>query len=97
MLHGTNAQDNGLTGSYLPVKVIPIYGRGGLQEDPRIKHRTSARVQHLEDHELVPRRPAGRRLVATNVRYIVWHCVCQVICMHLCISCHVMAYVTGGE
>ena len=97
MLRGPNAQVDDLTDLYLPVKVIPIYGRGGVQEDPIVKHRTSARVQHQGDHELVPRRPAGRRLVPTNVKSIVWHCVCQVICMHLCISCHVMAPVTGEQ
>lgn len=47
-------------------KVVPIYGRGGTHEDPRGKHKKSARPQDQESHDLVPRRPAGQRLAPTN-------------------------------
>ncbi len=52
---------------YCMFQVVPIYGRGGAQEDPRGKHKASQRMQHQESHEAVPRRPAGQRHTPTNV------------------------------
>ncbi|KAK9826833.1 hypothetical protein WJX81_005441 [Elliptochloris bilobata] len=42
-------------------KVVPIYGRGGENTDPRQKLQASAK-QDAEDEASVPRRPAGQRV-----------------------------------
>lgn len=47
-------------------KVIPIYGRGGPQEDPRGKQRTASKDHHHGNSDDVPRRPAGQRVAPTN-------------------------------
>ena len=47
-------------------QVVPIYGRGGAQEDPRRKQRTVPKEHHQDNN--VPRRPAGQRLVPSDVR-----------------------------
>lgn len=47
-------------------KVVPIYGRGGVHEDPRGKHKPGVRTQQIESLEVVPRRPAGQRPAPTS-------------------------------
>ncbi|KAL3136918.1 hypothetical protein ABBQ32_006525 [Trebouxia sp. C0010 RCD-2024] len=47
-------------------KVVPIYGRGGAQEDPRGKHRATSKEHHQDSTDSVPRRPAGQRLVPAD-------------------------------
>lgn len=47
---------------------MPIYGRGGAQEDPRGKHRATSQEHHQDSTGSVPRRPAGQRLVPADVR-----------------------------
>ena len=49
---------------------MPIYGRGGAQEDPRGKQRIVLK-ESLQDSS-VPRRPAGQRLVPADVRQWPW-------------------------
>lgn len=51
-------------------QVVPIYGRGGAQEDPRGKQRAASKEHHQDSN--VPRRPAGQRLVPTDVRLCSW-------------------------
>lgn len=48
-------------------QVVPIYGRGGVQEDPRGKHKPGVRMQQTEGLQAVPRRPAGQRPAPTSV------------------------------
>ncbi len=48
-------------------QVVPIYGRGGVQEDPRGKHKPGVRTQQTESLQPVPRRPAGQRPAPTSV------------------------------
>ncbi len=52
---------------YYPHQVVPIYGRGGVQEDPRGKHKPGVRTQQIESLQAVPRRPAGQRPAPTSV------------------------------
>ena len=52
-------------------QVVPIYGRGGVQEDPRGKQKPVLKEHH--QHNSVPRRPAGQRLAPTDVS--LWPCL----------------------
>ena len=50
------------------VQVIPIYGRGGDDTDPREKAQPPGAPKEEDKDSPVPRRPAGQRLAPVQVR-----------------------------
>ena len=70
-------------------QVVPIYGRGGVHEDPRGKHKPGVRTQQIESLEAVPRRPAGQRPAPTSVSCsTALHYVSSFALFNMPSSCH---------
>ncbi len=61
------------------MQVVPIYGRGGENTDPRQKVQAPAK-DDAEDEASVPRRPAGQRVEPVQVRALCYGCYCLPRC-----------------
>lgn len=53
--------------TYVDNQVVPIYGRGGDNTDPRSRISATETADGKEADDLVPARPAGQRAVPVQV------------------------------
>ena len=64
------------------MQVVPIYGRGGENTDPRQKVQAPAK-NDAEDEASVPRRPAGQRVEPVQVRVLYVFNSCFPLCLEV--------------
>lgn len=65
--------DVGVIANHAPLQVIPIYGRGGDNTDPRQRAQLPGTRKEDDQDGLVPRRPAGQRMAPVPVSSLHRH------------------------